>query len=148
MGIGRPTLRLRLMVGLIGAIWMLYGASILWGKKDLVTWRQNLAMRRLNYSGCMCPDCVSGILHTPSTFLAGQVEVPLLGFGDPATVGPNMLASGFAVLIGASIGVPFVRRVLSSPPAPANICIRCGYDLAGLTAISRCPECGVRRWPS
>lgn len=87
------------------------------------------------YDGCMCEECwnVFGIGELPIRSSLGRQS-------------DNMATMGyFSMGVGAIVGIVGVLPMQRAGRRSRGLCVRCGYDLAGLDDAVVCPECGAPR---
>jgi hypothetical protein len=68
-------------------------------------------------------------------------------FGRGGCVSAPLWAHGFALLSYPALTVIRARLGRSALRRRAGLCVRCGYNLTGLT-VARCPECGTPFHPA
>lgn len=87
------------------------------------------------------PDPAAGSGLAIPTNTSGTIcelrSLPLMPAWPGALVDSSMYAAVWALLL---IAPGLIARALKKPP---GACKRCGYDLSGLGAGGRCPECGT-----
>ena len=124
--------RITWMLVVAGVPTVIFGTWLLWNCSDSVPLRAWMA----GYDGCLCHDCVVGIVGMRSSWADYFRSVGGVGF-YPAEMWWRLLLSG-GILLGLAFLLVLLRRAF---PHFDGKCPLCRYDLSGLPH-RRCPECG------
>jgi hypothetical protein len=109
------------------------------------------------YTGCTCRQCQEALLpwydspvHEVVSRLAALPVVVLVspfnaGYVDRWIAGRNLVFSAAAIGLFTMFGRAVISSSLKRLARDPLKCAGCGYDLRGLPAEARCPECGHDR---
>lgn len=120
-----------------------FAAAIIILASGIAWWRLGGGQRWLfatfMYDGCRCSQCLS---HYCGPSGKTWIALPPIGPIDPGSVDPSSASARGMVLGFGLIAVGLAARLgLARELRRRGRCVRCLYDLAGLSG-GRCPECG------